>query len=175
MKSSNERPYQTLQSLFLLFFIFYASLISLQAQETDYKKNAIHINYGTTIFVSQASGSYERLMLQEGNKRIKIKLDYSLYISNNLDYDTDSKVYEGYKGLSGVILYGVLEASLGLAFTDYRLASGFNPDPLKDYNKKLNGREFYGSIGFRYDKDSLILRAGIGNLDLLYVGAGFSF
>lgn len=175
MKSPNKRFHQGLQSLFLLFVIFYISLDPLRAQDTAYNKNSVLVNYGTTIFVSQVSASYERLIFQEGIRRIKIKLDYSSYISNNLDYDTDAKVYESYKGLSGVVLYGALEASIGLAFTDYRLASGFNPNPLKDYNKKLNGRELYGSIGFRYDKDNLILRAGIGNLELLYVGAGFSF
>lgn len=164
-----------LRSLLLLIITFCAISNSLIGQDTTYSKNSIIINYGTVIFVTQASASYERLVFQEDNKRIKIKLDYCSYLSNNYDYDTDAKVYDGYKGISGVFLYGILEASVGFAFTDYKLEKGFNSDPLKDYSKQLHGREIYGNVGLRYDKDNLILRAGIGNLDLLYVGFGLSF
>ena len=173
MKNTNYHFKHLIQSL--LLFTFCSSIHFLNAQDTLYKKNSILINFGTVIFVSQASASYERLVFQEDNKRIKIKLDYSSYLSNGLDYDTDAKVYDGYKGISGVLLYGILEASIGFAFTDYKLARGFNSDPLKDYSKQLNGRELYWNFGIRYDKDDFILRAGIGKLDLLYVGLGFSF
>jgi hypothetical protein len=147
----------------------------LDAQDTLYSKNSILVSYGNVIFTSQASASYERLVFQEDKNRIKIKLDYCSYLSNNSDYETDAKVYDGYKGISGVLLHGIFEVSVGIAFTNYKLAKGFNFDPLKDYSKKLNGRELFGSAGVRYDKDNFILRAGIGNLDLLYAGIGFSF
>ncbi|MFT6338821.1 MAG: hypothetical protein ACI86M_002895 [Saprospiraceae bacterium] len=175
MNNTNHYNRLLLQSFCLLILTFGSSINYLNAQDTLYKKNSILIGYGNLIFTSQASASYERLVFQEDKNRIKIRLDYSSYLSNNLDYDTDARVHEGYKGISGVLLHGIFEVSVGIAFTSYKLAKGFSSDPLKDYTKILNGRELFGSAGIRYDKDSLILRAGIGNLDLLYAGVGFSF
>ena len=147
----------------------------VNAQETEYKKNAGYISFGTVIFSSQASLSYERTIYEKDLIRTKFKINYGKYISNNLDQETDSKVYNNYKSVSGVFLFNQFEFNLGIAFTEYKLVRGFEPDPSRDYDEVINGSQIYGNIGVRYEKNNFLMRAGIGNLELLYAGVGFSF
>lgn len=162
--------------LFLILLITFISTIDfINAQETDYKKNAIYINYGNVIFISQASISYERTVFQKEHLRTKLKLNYGKHLGNHLDLETDAKVIDNYKSISGVLLYQLFEINLGLAFTKYTLEKGPSADPNKDYDITYNGTELYGSAGIRYEKDGFLMRAGIGNLELLYAGIGFTF
>lgn len=164
-------------------FLLFCSVIHIQAmlaqEESDeYRKNTIYASYGNIIFTSQASISYERSVYNFGqNKknRTKLKVTYGNYLGNNLDYETGERVYENYTGLAVVQLLGKLETNLGVTYANYKLASGFNPDPDVDYTLSNNSFVFYGNIGYRYENNFFLFRAGVGNFDLLYVGLGFNF
>ena len=168
----------TIRSISLLLA---CSLICLhtaiaQEDENDYRKNSIYATYGNLIFTSQASISYERSIFKFGqNNRTKLKATYGNNLGNNLDYDTGERVYENYTGLSVVQLFGKFETNLGAAYASYTLAPGFNPDPDIDYSLVENAFVLFANIGYRYENDHFLFRAGVGNLDLLYVGLGFNF
>ena len=161
------------------FFVFVLLIISLQSAigqevETDHK-NSIYGSLGTVILSNQASLSYERMLFKKGKLETRAKLNYGSYLSNNFDFDTGAKVNENHLSLSAVQLFGILELNAGAAFVNFRLAEGFNPDPNVDYTELLNRVTFYGNIGVRYSKNRFLFRAGIGNLELLYLGLGLNF
>ena len=147
----------------------------LHAQESDLKNNFIYGSYGSVVFASQYSLSYERIVYQTGYLNTGVKLSYGHISADGLDFETGERVYENYKGISGVLLFKYFELSLGLAHVNYKLASGFNPDPNVDYDQTLNGFYYYGSTGLRFVTDEFMLKVGIGNLEYLYLGAGFNF
>ncbi len=161
--------------ILVLFIAFISNICSRNAQEEDYDKNAVFVTYGNVIFISQASISYERTVYQQEHLRTKIKINYGKHLGNHLDLASDEKVYDTYKSVSGVLLYRLFEVNLGLAFTKYMLERGPTPDLNKDYSLLYNGRDFYGNVGIRYEKEGFLMRAGIGNLELLYAGIGFTF
>jgi len=149
-----------------------------ESEEVKYNKNAIHVNVGTVVFATQASIAYERNVYYNPkyNLRVNVKAMYGNYLSNEYDdYETDAEVYNNYKGLSGVLISRIFELNLGLAYMNFNLEKGSDPDPDIDYTKKRNGIRRYGSFGVRHEKEGFILRAGIGEPELLYVGIGFSF
>lgn len=161
--------------LFLILFIaFISSIGSINAQETDYDKNAVFVNYGNIIFVSQISISIERTIYQKEHTRTKLKVNYGKHLGNHFDLEPGSKVTENYKSVSGVLLFHFIEINLGVAFTKYSLENG-PPNPLIDYSLIYNGTSVYGNAGIRYEKGGVLLRAGIGNLELLSAGIGFTF
>ena len=160
--------------LLLFFVIIFISKNSSAQEHKDYKKNTIYVSYANLIFVSQASLSYERLLLQSDNNRTKLKLGFGKYLNNNYDYETNATVYESYLSLSAVQMLNIIELNGGIAYTKFKLARGFNPDPDIDYNEKRNKLVFYGNVGLRYVRENFIIRGGIGNLELLYVGIGIN-
>lgn len=161
-------------SLILLITLLHQSL-TLNAQvEESYKKNSFYLSYGNIIFADQFSISYERLLFQKDKKRTKLKANYGSYLNNNWDFDTGAIVYKNYGSLSAVQLIGMLELNAGVAFAQYTLDPGFDPVPGTDYSIVKNRITFYGNIGVRYVKDRFLFRAGLGNLELLYIGVGFN-
>ena len=161
----------TLSVLFLLLLMTNISA----AQTEEYKKNSIYLSYGSIINASQYSFSFERLVFQKNHLRTGIKLNYGIVNAEGLDFDTNEKVYDNFKGISGVLLFNIFEINMGLALTEYSLARGINPDPEVDYNEKINGINFYGSAGLRFVNDEFMFKVGIGNLEYLYLGAGLNF
>ena len=107
--------------------------------------------------------------------RVGVKLTYGIVSADGLDFETDEKVLENYKGVSAVFLYNVFEFNFGLAHTRYKRAQGFSPVPGTDYDRTFSGFQFYGSTGLRFVLDEFMLKVGIGNLEYLYLGAGFNF
>ena len=161
-------------TLSLLFLLLIMTNISA-AQTAEYKQNSIYLSYGSIINASQYSVSLERLVFQKKHLRTGIKLNYGIVNADGLDYDTNEKVYDNFKGISGVLLFNIFEINMGLALTEYSLARGFSPDPGVDYDEKINGTNFYGSTGLRFVNDEFLFKVGIGNLEYLYLGAGFNF
>jgi len=104
-----------------------------------------------------------------------MKLNVGSYLTNGLDYDTNSFVYDKYISLSAVQLLGPIEVNAGMAYTQYTLAAGFEPMPTIDYNQTKTRLEFYGSFGLRFDNKGFLLRGGVGNLELIYIGMGINF
>ena len=171
MKKTKFYQCYTFSCLFVLSLITNIAV----AQEIEYDKNSIYLTYGTVINSSQYAISYERLLYQKRHFRTGIKLNYGIMNSEDLEFDTNAKVYNNYKGISGILLFNILDFSMGLAFTEYNLAPGISPDPEVDYNEKLSGINFVGSAGLRFTSDEFMLKVGIGNLEYLYLGAGFNF
>jgi len=170
-----KNTYDHLKFFLILLAAFITNIVSINAQETEYKKNALYINYGNVIFASQASVSYERTVYQKEHIRTKLKVNYGKFLGNHFDQDIGGKITESYKSVSGVLLMRLFEINLGVAFTKYTLEGNPFPDPNTDGDRIYNGTDFYGSFGIRTEKDGFLLRAGIGNLELLYAGIGFTF
>ncbi len=162
--------------LVLLILFFFFSLLSVSAQEDPgSKKNSVYGNFGTIIFSNQMSLSYERLLAEKKSLRTKAKVQFGHYLSNNADYDTNARLTENYVSLSAVQLISILEFNAGISWVQYSLAPGFDPDPDTNYDELFNRLAFYGNIGLRYTKDHFMIRAGLGNLELLYLGIGVNF
>jgi len=149
--------------------------ITNYAQEEARNENSIYLSYGTVVLSNQLSLAYERTLFSKKQLTTKFKVNYGNYLSNNADFDTGAKVYQQYWSVSGVQLIRFLELNVGLAYTQYMLASGFDPLPNVDYSKQEQTFEFYGSIGCRWEKNKFLFRFGIGNLELLYLGVGVCF
>lgn len=160
-------------SFLVLFFII--MLTSLNAQKYSSNKNAIYLSYGNIIFEDQVSIAYERLIYKHEAYRTRLKAFLGKRLNNNYDYDEGAKLYEDYFGISGVQLIGRLELNAGLAYTNFRLHPGFMAAPSITNQTLRNDFIFYGSLGFRFEKDNFLFRAGINNLELLYVGLGATF
>jgi len=86
-----------------------------------------------------------------------------------------AQVFDSYISLSAVQLFGIVEASVGVAGTSFTLAPGFEPDPNVDYSVQMNGLTFIGNIGLRFEKNQFMVRVGVGNFELLYAGVGVNF
>ena len=164
---------------YLSLLILALTILSLQstlAQDVEtHQKNSVYANYGSVIFSSQVSVSYERLFLKKGKYETRAKLNYGNYLSNNLDFETNAKVYEDYFSVSAVQLIGLLELNAGMALSNFKRAEGFEPDPDVDYTILMNQVIFYGNIGIRYSKNNFLIKAGVGNLELLHIGIGLNF
>jgi len=162
--------------LFVISLLLFSSITI--AQDTEYKSNSIYANYGTVIFAHQVSVSYERLLFQKNKMRTKAKLNYGNWVSDGLDYDIDAKATQSYLSLSGVQLFGMFEIGAGAALRRYQYGNGINltpGDPPADYWDIKSDVVFYGNIGLRYEEGGFLFRAGIGNLELLYLGLGVNF
>lgn len=162
-----------------VFLILINSLINLEyvsAQNIERDlKNTAYISYGNIISSSQISISYERLIFDINKMQTRVKANYGTYLSNNADFETNAKVYEHFSSISAVQLIGILELNAGLAYTQYKLAKGLEPEQDMDYSKINQRIEFYGNIGIRYAKNNFLIRTGLGNLELLYFGIGVNF
>ncbi len=162
--------------LFLITIVVFTNLKTATAQEVEgYLKNSLYVSVGTVLFSSQVSFSYERTILEKKDWRTKVKLNYGHYLYNGLDYDTNEKVNDNFLSLSAVQLIGLVELNGGLAYSRYKLASGFDPEPNVDYTQQKERYQFYGNIGVRYEKNNFMFRGGIGNLEFLYLGLGVNF
>ncbi len=149
--------------------------LTAQNATDTFKNNSIFLSAGSIIFSNQVSIAYERELYEVNNWRTRIKANFGSYLSNNADYDTNAILYRNYFSLSGVQLVGLLEVNAGVAFAHYTLARGFNPDPMVNYDEVNNKIVFYGNLGIRYVKHKFLFRAGLGNLELLYIGIGVNF
>ena len=167
--------FKPISNLFIFVILSLSCLSVTTAQEYDYKKNAIYASYGSVIFSSQISIAYDRTVYEKNQFRTKIKINYGNYADKYPDLSSDEREYRSYYGLSGVIVFGLFEASIGVGSAKYTLAQGDMPSPGVDYDEVMNGIIFQGSSGIRYEANDFILRAGIGNLELLYIGVGFVF
>lgn len=161
----------------LLIFTFFTLTLNqdVNAQESEYKDNSIFLSYGTVIFYNQLSISAERTIFEDEIVRYKVKLNYGNYSENNLDLSTGERIYNKYYGASGVFLFGLFEFSLGAARVEYTLAEGISPVLGVDYDKVLNSFILQGNTGIRFEKNEMLLRAGVGSRELIYVGFGFNF
>ena len=159
----------------LIMLTIFLSMIVSHAQENNTHKNVIYLSYGTVIFSDQFSLAYERTIYSNTQLSTNLKVAYGRYLSNNADFETGATVYQQYWSISGVQLIQFVEVNVGIAYTEYILARGFNPLPEVDYSAKQQALEFYGNVGCRWRKNSFLFRFGIGNLELLYLGVGLSF
>ena len=159
----------------ILIIALFFCLHKGSAQGLTYKNNSIYGSYGSVINASQVSVSYERFVYKKAQFRTGVKLSYSWVSADGLDLETNERVYENAKGISGVVLFNMFEFNVGLAFTQYKLAQGLNPEMDVDYDELRNGVNFFGSTGLRFVLDEFMLKVGIGNLEYLYLGVGFNF
>jgi len=144
-------------------------------QETDYKNQSIYATYGTVIFSSQVSFAFDRTVYKKEHLRVKLKLNFGKYADKYPDFDEGERKYKSYYGLSGVMVFGAFEASLGVASARFTLAKGDMPNPEVNYDDVMNGLSVQGNVGIRIERGEFLFRAGIGNLELLYIGIGINF
>ena len=148
---------------------------NLNAQKYPYNKNTIYLSYGNIIFEDQVSIAYERLIFKKETYRTRLKAFFGKRLNNNYDYEEGAKLFENYFGISGVQLIGRLELNAGLAYTTFRLYPDFMTTQNINDQELRNDFSYYGSLGFRYEKDNFLFRAGVSNLELLYIGLGVTF
>jgi hypothetical protein len=161
--------------LLILGALFTSNCLSAQ-EENKTPKNSIYASIGTVFFVNQYSVSYERVLAPIGNGTLSGKLNFGNHTSNSLDLDTGARITDKHFSLSGVYRLKILELTLGAAYETFTLAEGFDePDPDIDYALLRNRVAPYVTAGIRYDAGPLVLRAGLGNYELLYAGIGFTF
>jgi len=141
------------------------------------KKNSLYISYGNILYISQVSFSYERLLFTKDKLQTRAKLSYGNHLTNHIDHDVNAEVTEDFLGISVTQLAGRFEINAGLAYINYTLSTGIGGDldPNIDYDLVRNKIRYYGNIGFRYAKNGFLFRAGVGSLELLYVGIGLNF
>ncbi len=161
-------------ALSLLVILFCGATVQAQYDEGR-KKNSIYVNYGNVIFVSQASIAYERLILDKDDYVTKGRLMYGNYLTNNLDFEAGARRYESYLGLSVVQLLYWVEINAGVAYGRYTFAPGIDPVEMIDSTTIQESAVAFGSVGVRYEKNNFLFRAGVGNLELLYIGLGMNF
>jgi len=149
--------------------IFVSSIHSSKAQG-EKPKNTVYLTYGNIIFSAQVSGAYERTFFQKNKLRTKGKINAGGYLYNHADYADGAKVYSSYVSLSAVQLLSIVEINAGLAYTSFSRAQN-----LSGTSDMVNALEFYGCLGLRFEKNNIIIRGGLGNLELLYIGLGFNF
>lgn len=149
--------------------MFALSIPSSTAQEVK-PKNTVYLTYGNIIFSAQVSGAYERTFFQKNKLTTKGKINAGGYLYNHADYDDGAKVYSSYVSLSAVQLLSIMEVNAGLAYTTFSRAKS-----LSGTSDMVHALEFYGCLGLRYEKNRIMIRGGVGNLELLYLGLGFSF
>jgi len=162
-------------SIAILLCVVFNAENAFAQNEPLYKDYSIFVSYGNVIHSSQASLSFEKTLFQKNTNRTRLKISNGYYLSNNADFETNAKIFDNYVALSGVQLIGLLELSGGVALTSFKLAEGFDPDPSVDYSEQMRNLQFLGNIGMRYAKDHFMFRAGIGNLELFYLGLGYNF
>jgi len=160
-------------SIALLFFTSYGQ--ETNQSQTTYNKNIVYATYGNLIWLNQVSVSYERNVFQNNVIRFNVKLSAGKFPMNGLDLETGEKINKQYASLSGVYCMNKLELQLGVAYREFNLAAGFDPQPDIDYNKSRQGFQGTGLIGFRMEKQNFLFRAGLGNFELLYISLGFTF
>ncbi len=169
-----------LTTLFFSFFCLISygqeTTVNVEIQNAEfYKKNFIYATYGNLIFVDHVSFSFERSFYQKYRTRFNAKLSVGRFPRNGFDLETGEKINKKYLAFSGVFCLNLFEVQLGVAYREYQLAVGFTPDPGIDYNENLSGLQSTGAIGFRFEKQNFILRAGVGNHELLYASIGVGF
>lgn len=166
-----------LTALLILASCLFTSGLKAQDISSDSvkdKKNAILASYGNVIFQSQVSFAYERTFFHSNQFKTKAQLQYGHYLTNNFDFDDDAKMYDNYIGLKAVQLIGLLEMGAGLARTSYTL-NRIIVAPSTEPPLQKSGFEPVANIGMRWENEAYLIRFGVGNLDLLYVGFGVVF
>lgn len=175
-KYMNFTKSKIIKAIFIILVNFLINMENTNAQNNEsVKKNAAYVSYGNIIFSSQISVSYERLIFEKNNMQTNAKVNFGKYLSNNADYETNAKVYQNFLSISAVHLVGLLEINGGISYAQFKLAKGFNPEPDIDYSELKQKIGFYGNVGIRYTKNKFLVRAGIGNVELLYLGIGLNF
>lgn len=165
-----------INTLLLILFTLLTNTGNTSAQNTKPNhKNTAYVSLGSILFDSQFSISYERLIFEKKKMETSLKANYGNYFINGSDYETNARVNESFFSLSAVQLIGLLELNAGIAYTQYKLARGFDPEPDIDYTELKNRVNFYGIIGIRYTKNRFLIRGGLGNLELLHLGVGLKF
>lgn len=142
-------------------------------QDTEYKKNSIYGGFGTNSSANHASLAYERLLHPKNNLNTKIKLNFGVRTNNQRNTVYNEKVTQSYGSLSAVQLLSIIELNAGVAIRIYKF--GFNNTPIsftEEYYRLRSDFQFYGNVGLRFEIDSFLIRAGIGNFDLMYFGIG---
>jgi len=146
-----------------------------QSEQGGYHKHSVYASYGTVLLSTQASVSAERTLFQKNNFRTRVRASFGDYLTNNGDFETDARVLENYLSLSVVQMIEIWEISVGVAGTRFRRAAGFDPVPGVDYSIVMTGAELSFNTGIRYVYDHFMIRAGVGNHELLYLGLGVHF
>lgn len=160
----------------IILMVILINVEYLSAQSTEaVKKNTIYATYGSVIFSSQLSISYERLIYKKNKLQTRGKLNFGDYLGHHLDYDEDAKLCERFLSLSVVELIGLFEVGAGISYTQHKLAGGFEAKPDVDYSKLYHGIGFYGNIGIRYSKNRFVIRTGMSIPELLYLSIGVNF
>lgn len=161
----------------LKYYILFLTLLQtlVTSGQEEIQKNSLYVSMGTVIFSNQVSVAYERNIFSRNKARTNFKIGAGTYLSNNADYETGAIVNDNYFNLGVAQLINKLELNAGLAYTNYKKDAGFNPVPEVDYDEQFNRFQVYANIGVRLSKKNFLFRAGVGNLELLYLGLGFNF
>ena len=165
MKQKYTTGYYAGVVLSFLFTLGYTNSASAQIKH----QNAFLVSYGSILWQDQVSLTYERIFAKDANNQTGLKLTWGWYLSNNHDFDEFARVYTDFKGLAVVHTMGVFEVTGGGALGKYYL---FRETANSQHR---NGVTFWGSAGLRLQKERLLFRAGIGNLELLYLSIGGRF
>ncbi len=166
--------YFKLLSILLFSILFTLHTKKLVGQETNYK-NSIYFSAGTVIFNQLISLSYERDLFQKDKFQTRARINGS-FLRHGLDYAPGARVDEEYIGLGIVQLIGIFEIGGGIAVSRYFITPDFpefESAPIDVVRR--TGPTFYGHVGLRYEKNRFLIKAGLGNLEYLYLGLGLKF
>jgi len=158
------------------------SLEPLEEERTYPSYNySIHGNYSSLVLSNQIFVGVERKIWQHNNFRTKAKVFYNSFLNNDFDFEANTKIYSSHLGLAAVQMISLFELNVGVAYSQYDIAGGFVSGVLGqsqgaiERKENQSGFDFYGSVGMRFEMNKFLIRFGVGNLDHLYFGIGFSF
>jgi len=135
----------------------------------DYN-NSIYVSAGLSINQGVQSVAYERTLTRNEKVRTSVRASFHNNGRDDNDYDLDAKKYKQSIGLALVQAFEPLEIGIGAARSTFTSWDEFGT-PLADQTKLR--LLVFGGISF--DLNRVRLRVGVGNIELLYLGAGFNF
>lgn len=167
-------PKNIATSFFLALFIM-CSFNTMAQIDKDYK-NSIYFSAGSVIFDNQISLSYERTLINKDKFQTRLKAQASRLYQHS-DFDENVRVDEKYVGIGLVQLIGLFEVGAGVAYTRYYITPLFGDfeNGIITTREYATGPRLFGNVGLRYSKKGFLIKAGLGNLEFLYLGLGFNF
>jgi len=160
-------------SLLGVFVLLCSSQMNAQVEPDN--KNAVYGTAGSVWLSSQISLAYERSLIANKNLKTSGKVMLGNYLYNHGDYSAGARRYENYLGLGVVQQIYFIELNAGVALASFTQAPGIEPDDLIDPTQVKLAPVLNGGIGIRYEKNGFLIRGGLNNLELLYLGLGVSF
>ena len=162
------------KNCFLL--LSYLLCINSYAQDTlknENPKNVIHASFGTILFVSSAQLTYDRLLKQRNDGFFK---------SYYLTLKTGASAFGGFGGSGGGLVNSIGVTALtgnGNEHFELGLGLGYYVETYRLDDRSSDGDKFFYpnfAIGYRKQtQNGFMFRTGVGFVEMVYAGIGYSF